>query len=245
MVPSFAEYEEVCNVYEMNTQYAFRSAELLRKDHGVLFLGHPNNPDGRYFDTDDLLAYAEHFPNTLLIVDESYIDFAPFLSSCVSGVPDRPNLVVVRSLTKVFALPGLRLGYVVAHPSVIRQLVKRVHSWNLNSLAYEAGLYLFARYDKLLPDISALLEESQCLQQDINRLEGYETLSSPMHYFLLRLKGARFAPQMKTFLAREHGLLVRDASTFRGLNRRYLRISTQTPDKNQLLLQALAQWTEH
>ncbi|MCY4419227.1 MAG: histidinol-phosphate transaminase [Cytophagales bacterium] len=243
-IPSFAEYEEISKSYNMVENFLGYHDQILKQENGVLFLGYPNNPDGKSFSQSQIFEYAKSFPQTLLIVDEAYIDFAPHLQTCIPGIPAFPNLIILRSLGKSFALPGLRMGYVIASPSVIARMTKHAPSWNLNSLAYATASYIFTHYEDMLPNISALLDESKSLQKAIHAIPGYRVSESPLHYFLVSLKKKESAQTLKTYLLKEHNLLIRDASTFRGLGSEYFRISTQTPQKNQQLLKALQAWEE-
>lgn len=109
-------------------------------------------------------------------------------------------------------------------------------------MAIEAGKYIFKNYKALYPDMATLLGYSSQLQQQIDTLDGFTVTSSNTNYFVVKLETTS-APLLKDYLAHTHQLLIRDASNFRGLSSHYIRIASQNPEKNELLIHALQQWS--
>ena len=159
--------------------------------------------------------------------------------SVISLVDMLPNLVVVRSLTKVFAIPGLRLGYIVANRNLVKLLWNIKMPWSVNALAAEAGCFIADNYQALLPDVSSLAQSCACLQNALCSVGGVEVTPSGTNYLLARLtKGS--AAQLKQYLVKQHGLLIRDASNFRGLSPAHFRVATQGEQKDSALVAAIA-----
>lgn len=146
-------------------------------------------------------------------------------------------------MTKRYAVPGLRLGYITAHEGLLSRL--RIHRmpWSVNQLAIEAGLYLL-EYDVPNPlNISAYLQETARLRNALEQTGGLEVWATETHFMLVHLRFGK-ASALKDYLANEHGILIRDASNFEGLDERFFRIATQTPEENDRLVQAIGQWFE-
>lgn len=112
--------------------------------------------------------------------------------------------------------------------------------WSVNTLAIEGGKYLIDNDSEQI-NIEEYLSESKRLQCKLANIQGLEVVSSPTHYFLCRLKDKK-ASDLKQWLIEKYGILIRDASNFRGLNEHYFRIATQSPDENEQLIKALKGW---
>lgn len=239
--PGFAEYEDACTIHDHTIR--FLSFEQLSGDspvHEDLFwIGNPNNPTGAI--VSDLEKLIGHNPNTIFVIDEAFIEFTLATSSLIPALHNYPNLIILRSLTKLFAIPGLRLGYIAAGSALIRQLASIKIPWSVNVLAQEAGCYLFEHYGEFQIPLPELLAEktrfSTALQQlSINIYPGHT------HFFLCETPRDS-AKELQTFLLEHEGLLIRNAANFRGLGDKHFRVATLSPDNNQLLINALKKWT--
>ena len=107
----------------------------------------------------------------------------------------------------------------------------------------EAGKWLLANKVRLIPDLKAYLQEAQRLQQNLSRLAGVECFDTQTNFFLCTIQ-PRTATELKEYLAREHGILIRDASNFRGLTPHHFRVAAQTPEENDALVAAIAQFIQ-
>ncbi|MCD8266047.1 MAG: aminotransferase class I/II-fold pyridoxal phosphate-dependent enzyme, partial [Prevotellaceae bacterium] len=150
-------------------------------------------------------------------------------------------LLLIHSFTKQFGIPGLRLGYVTGPETIVSRLKGQRMPWAVNQLAQDAGLYLLDhREDYRLP-VRMLTEERRRVAGELQRIEGFSVYPSDCHILLCRLTEGR-ASELKDWLAKRHGILIRDASNFEGLGQGHFRIAVQNPDENDLLLNALRQW---
>ena len=238
--PSFSEYEDACAMYRHRLDFA-ENTELLRKTEytqDVVWLCNPNNPDGKVFDPGFLKEIIECNKNTLFVLDEAYVDFVEENISLVESLNHHKNLIIIRSLTKRFVIPGLRLGYMMAAPEIIKELEKMIIPWRINMLAQKAGLHCLNNLDDF--DLPKLLKESKRLQNEINRIDGFSVEASNTSFFLVKSKWK--AAELKKVLAKKHGMLIRDASNFRGLGEYHFRIASQLPHQNNELIKALGQW---
>ena len=149
-----------------------------------------------------------------------------------------PNLIQIHSLTKTYCVPGLRLGYITANAELIRHLRSFMRPWSVSSLSIEAGKFLLQ--DNLFrcePD----LNEAQRLRDMLQQIDGVLTQETKTNFMLCQLEEGN-AARLKDYLAREHHMLIRNASNFRGLTQRHFRIAAQTPRENDALVAAIKQY---
>ncbi|WP_291858296.1 aminotransferase class I/II-fold pyridoxal phosphate-dependent enzyme [Marinilabilia sp.] len=241
--PSFSEYEDAC--LKSNHRMEFRHYTTF-KDAGysgidLVWICNPNNPDGHIYENEKLRKDIEDNPNVVFVVDEAYSDFLIMDISLETCLPECRNLVIVKSLTKSFAIPGLRLGYLLADTLIIDGLQNQVMPWRINALALEAGRFCLAQLNLDVTNISKHLQESRRLQNEINEVDGYNVIFSPTTFFLV--EGAFSAAILKEQLAQKSGILIRDASNFRGLSENCFRVSVQSPKENNQLIEVLKEWS--
>lgn len=237
-IPSFTEYEDACTLYNHRIQYVEHlDMEHIPEDIDLMFICNPNNPDGRIWDIGEIEVLLKNYPDMMLVVDESFIHFAPNAVSALSLLTAYPNLLVVKSMTKCYAIPGLRLGYMLGNPAIIEYIACLGQPWSVNALAIEAGKYLLENGANGLPDAMQLRGRQQEFAAQLAQIPGFRPLPSGTSFFLVETDYDTRA--LKKYLLQECGLLIRDASNFRGLNEHYFRINTLTDDKNRLLLDAL------
>ncbi|NOY97447.1 MAG: aminotransferase class I/II-fold pyridoxal phosphate-dependent enzyme [Chlorobi bacterium] len=242
-IPSFPEYEDACRMFGHMVDF-LSFDELDSANLGVyqtVWLGNPNNPNGALTGHSLLISLIQKNINTTFIVDEAYSDLAPGFETIIPALQDYGNLVVCRSLTKTFALPGLRLGYFISSKKYAGEFEKTLKPWAVNSLAIEAGKFIFENLQELIPDLAELTRLSQLLQQEINMLDNFEVYPSITCFFLVKMKTGD-AGELKQFLLHKHQILIRDASNFKSLSAQFFRISVQCEADNQLLVSGLADW---
>lgn len=243
--PTFGEYRRAAaalgaRVISANAQlppFKFDREEILKtareQQARLLFLCNPNNPSGQFLPDAELSALERALPpGCLLVLDEAYRAFVP---GAVRQHPFRENTILLRSMTKDFALAGIRLGYVLAHREVITRLRQFQPTWSVNSPAQAAGC--------------AALRELAYYQDTWQRLDGikteffsalaaagYQVLPTHVHFALMRTN--RPAGQLRAFLL-NRSMQVRDCASF-GLPQ-YLRICARLPEENRRLVEILAE----
>ena len=147
-------------------------------------------------------------------------------------------------MTKTYAIPGLRLGYILGDPGMIKRLQELKSPWSVNTLALEAGKYIFDYYQKLRLPLENLLQEKEFLVRELQKNPAIKVHASHTHFFLAET-GKGTAAGLKQFLLEGYGILIRDASNFRGLGEKHFRLATLSHEKNQLLIKALLEWNQH
>lgn len=200
---------------------------------GAVFLCNPNNPTGQLLPGEKLLRFVRGLPDALIILDEAYMAFTDRTSD-EPDLTEEPNVLIVRSMTKDFALAGLRLGYGLASPTIINSLKKVRPPWNVSSPAQRAGIAATA-CDGYVRRCNARMQK--CRSYLTGRLSkmGYRIIPTDTHFFLVRIGDA---PGFKNRLL-EKGFLVRDCSSF-GLPA-FVRISPRCMDDCRKLAQAIAE----
>ena len=114
VAPTFSEYEDACRIFNLKYQLISRN-EIKDNDADLVFICNPNNPDGAVFSKNELIQFLKVKPNTIFVIDEAYIEFTNATTSIIPLIEEYSNLIVVRSLTKTFTIPGLRLGLSLIH----------------------------------------------------------------------------------------------------------------------------------
>ncbi len=230
--PTFSEYEEACRVAGLRTfDYA------THPNHPVLWMCNPNNPTAKVCPLGVMRSLSEK--KRLVIVDQSYSEYTdkPLMSPCEAV--SRGNVIQIYSLTKTYAIPGLRIGYIVAAAKHIRLLRRYLRTWSVNALAIEAGKWLLTHNVKAVDDIVAYLREAQRLNNMLAQIEGITVFPTETNFMLCRIDVPITAARLKQRLALEHHILIRDASTFTGLDSQYFRVAAQRSDENDALVSAV------
>ena len=242
VVPTFAEYEDAARLNDHAVAFVTRR-ELLEQgaDAGAMvWLCNPNNPTGDIWNRATLLALVDRSPATTFVVDTSYAGFARAEPVRAADAARRENLLLVHSLTKQFAIPGLRLGYLTGSVAAVQAIARWSPPWSVNALAIAAGRFLLAMPT---PDfaLDAYLAEAERWRAALATVRDLRVLPSSTGFFLIEL-GRGTAAQLKAHLVDTYGLLIRDAANFRGLGARHARLATQTQPENDRLTEALRAW---
>jgi len=241
LTPSFSEYEDACSIFGHDLHFLpwTDALQLTRWTTEVVFICNPNNPTGKIFtDLEDRIKRNAH---CLFVIDEAFIEFTFESESLISIVEKYHNLIIMRSLTKAYAIPGLRLGYIVAQQELIEDLKKIKQPWTINTMALSAGEFIFDNFESIQLPLKQLLTDKADFLKQLESNEAIEIEHSATHFFLCKTL-VRNAGQLKAFLINNYGILIRDAGNFRSLTRQHFRIATLHPDKNSLLLNALNEW---
>ncbi|HAU38992.1 MAG TPA: threonine-phosphate decarboxylase [Phycisphaerales bacterium] len=247
-VPCYCDYARAAALAEMEVQavklgddFALDWPALGTELRGgeMVFLGQPNNPTGLLFDSLEFRRFADAHPSTLFVVDEAFADFVDGYRSLAQGI--QPNVVVLRSLTKFYAIPGLRLGFAVARPDLARTIRRHVPPWSVNTLAQAAGAAVLADEEYAEQTRICVAQRRQALVEELGTLPGLHVYPGQANYLLVRLD--RFhsdAASLANRLLMNDGIAIRVCENFEGLDRRFFRLAVRTEEENRRLLRALA-----
>lgn len=244
-VPSFSEYEDAAR--HAGHECIFieeRTAEIIAGvPADLVWLCNPNNPDGFVYSADMLLTLLRRFPERVFVIDEVYIDFAERAESLCCYVSELPNLIIVKSLTKKYTMPALRLGYLLCSTVLYQRLIAQKQPWSVNSLAVEAGKYVLNAPDCELQLIH-YKKECRSFFEMLSAVGGVEVADSDANFFLCRLKHGSVAV-LKEYLIDQHQMLIRDASNFRSLNNSFFRVCSLGSKADALFCEALRHWVSN
>lgn len=243
LTPAFAEYEDACRLHGHALHFlpwANLPAEALPASD-LLFICNPNNPTGSVLAAGVVASLLAANPGTVFVLDEAFIEFTTSIQSLIPLLARFDNLLIMRSLTKAYAIPGLRLGYVVASEALIARLTAGKAPWTVGALAAAAGHFIFENFAQVQPPTAQLLAERTTFAAQLAQAAGLVVEPSHTHYFVAELRRGT-AADLKRWLLARHGLLIRDAGNFRSLTPAYFRVSTQRPADNLLLINALREW---
>ncbi|MHC5673748.1 threonine-phosphate decarboxylase CobD [Nostoc sp.] len=218
--------------------------EVLTKDKGQrtkdkgLLLNNPHNPTGKLFSRDSILPYLEQF--ALVVVDEAFMDFVPpnEEQSLIPVVQEYANLVILRSLTKFYSLPGLRLGYAIAHPDCLAKWQLWRDPWPVNTLAAAAAIAALQDTEFQQQTWAWLPPARNQLFQGLAKIPGLQPQASAANFLLV--ESQKSTSQLQQQLLKHHQILIRDCLSFQELGDRFFRVAVRSHSDNQRLLTALS-----
>ena len=202
----------------------------------TVYLCNPNNPTGVLIEHDRLYQLCQSYPEVNFIIDESYLPFVINGEKSSMINTGLPNVIVLLSISKIFGIPGLRIGFIIAAPDQVNQFKRNLLPWNINSLAQEAVHYLAVH--KSMVDVFVQKTRMYCENQRHQFLAQFNTSPQIKLYhgktpfILIKLPPALAAHDVRQRLAKDM-LLVRNCHNFQGLSDRFLRISLKTPADNR------------
>ncbi|MEH1886315.1 threonine-phosphate decarboxylase CobD [Nostoc sp.] len=208
-----------------------------RNDKGLL-LNNPHNPTGKIFSRDSILPYLEQF--ALVVVDEAFMDFVPpdEEQSLIPVVQEYANLVILRSLTKFYSLPGLRLGYAIAHPDCLAKWQLWRDPWPVNTLAAAAAIAALQDTEFQQQTWAWLPPARNQLFQGLAKILGFQPQVSAANFLLV--ESQKSTSQLQQQLLKHHQILIRDCLSFKELGDRFFRVAVREESDNQRLLTALS-----
>jgi len=206
------------------------------KDQGLL-LNNPHNPTGKLFTRDAILPYLKEF--ALVVVDEAFMDFLhpSEQQSLIDVVQEYPNLVILRSLTKFYSIPGLRLGYAIAHPERLQKWQNWRDPWSVNSLAVAVAIAAVEDKEFQQQTWEWLPKAKNDLFTALADIPGLQPLEGAANFLLVESRHSVSELQHK--LLKHHQILIRDCLSFSELGDRYFRVAVRLESENQRLLQGI------
>ena len=244
-VPGFVDYERALKCWQ--AQYCFEELPKnnfknikqpfpFRPKCDVLWITNPHNPTGQLWDRESLEELIKKYK--LVICDEAFLSLAPNgeNESLIPLTKKFDNLIVIRSLTKLFSIPGLRLGYMISSSTICQNLNRLRDPWPVNSLAIQAGIKLLSNeeeYKKWIMQIHKWIDiEKKWLTDELKKISNIKVYESSTNFFLIKSKHSLI--NCINYLSRKK-ILIRECSSFRFLDNKWARISIQTHEKNKII----------
>ncbi|MFA6498706.1 MAG: aminotransferase class I/II-fold pyridoxal phosphate-dependent enzyme [Desulfurivibrionaceae bacterium] len=204
----------------------------------LVFLCNPNNPTGRVVASRELLDFILAHPASEFLIDESYLPFVNEPS--LAGFLLPTNLFLLCSSSKIYGIPGLRLGFLVANEEKMARFAARRKPWGVNRMAQVAGEYLLAHGDGYVQAVRDYLAQTRPgFVARLAVLPGVQVISGSANFILSRLTGLMTAAQLREGMLRQR-IMIRDCGNFTGLDGHYFRVSLQDAERNERCLDALA-----
>lgn len=254
--PGFSEYERAARSAGADIRYAMLDEKLdfnspMRdiivniKGSDLLFIGNPNNPTGTLYMLEDMELLIEHAENNgcFVVVDESFMDFIK-TSEAFSVLPlveKYHNLLVLHSLTKFYAIPGLRLGFAATDHEVLDPLYAAKDIWNVNSLAQAAGLA--ALDDKKYQRRSRTYTRTEInyLYEELCEFKQLKVYEPTVNFILVNIAETKLTATNLREKLLNYNIIIRNCANYPGLDENYVRFAVRTREENDALIDALAE----
>jgi L-threonine-O-3-phosphate decarboxylase/precorrin-6x reductase len=252
-VPSYTDYTTAAEQANVPVKHFFLSesdnfsltinnlSEQLN-ENDLVILGRPNNPTGTCLSFDKLEKLITDNPRVLFVIDESFIEFSDNEISIACALHE--NAVMIRSMTKFYCIPGLRLGYAIAPANLISKIKKRIIPWSINCIAERITQSLLANLSYQQQSREYVRKMRDELILHLKRLTGVTIFPSNTNFILIKLPDTITGLQIFDKLVK-NGIVIRQCSNFTGLSDQFIRIAVRTTLENQLLIDNLqAVWKE-
>jgi threonine-phosphate decarboxylase len=245
--PTYSDYRDACAMNQVTCDHLI----CWQPDHFVpdiqairdaaatadlVFFCNPNNPTGALVGRSEMDALCRSLPDTVFVIDESYLPFAPLPSAVTMITSDLPNVMVLNSMSKAFRIPGLRIGFVKAPPLLMDRLTPFALPWSVNSLAQTAVRWLMRHagpVDQFLSSTRDFIEAEKIrIEERVQQETGIRCFPSATSFILMRLPEGLAAPTVWRHMA-DHRILIRDCANFTGLSDAFIRISLKTEAENR------------
>ncbi len=241
--PTYTEYADACRMFNHMISYELTDEFDVLPDDRIYWICNPDNPTGNVILKPLITYLIKKHPRYLYVVDQSYADYTlqPMLQP--KELLDCYNVMLLYSLSKKYCIPGLRLGFITASPIIIDRLREIRQPWTVNTLAIEAGKWLMKNNLYVLPDMKEYIAEAQRLRNELQAIEGLMVMDTQTHYMLVNIDWTT-SFELKNWLIENHGILIRDASNFYGLDTHCFRVAAQTPEENDALISAIKEFKD-
>ena len=247
--PTFSEYEKAVKFFGGKTIH-FKSLNINKvlpeflaeiPKNGIVFFCNPNNPTGEILSKKSMqqIVLTAKKKSTLVFLDETFIELVPSSNlSIVKTIKSYENLFILRSFTKSFGLAGLRIGYGLGNKKIIEVLQRIKIPWNVNYIAQSAASAALCYSDFLEKSRENIKKENSFLMNSLSKFQWLSCFQSSTNFILIKTKINSKLLQTKLL---KKNILIRDCSTFCGLNENYIRIAIKNRNQNKLLLKALGE----
>ncbi len=249
VAPAYVDYAPACELAGIRVEYFILSPDReFRPDmqnlgaairaHDLVFIGRPNNPTGITTGAADLRELMRSHPLATFVIDEAFIDFCAPHTSLLPDLPE--NAVLLRSMTKFFAIPGLRLGLAAAPERLAGIMRKQVTPWSVNCLAQQVGIRALRDHGYAVRTRETTARLRQDLASALGRIPDLRVYPGTANFLLLRLTGtADDAAEVQRRLLKNDGIAIRTCGDYEGLDMSFLRVAVRNADENARLVQAL------
>ncbi|NJP39135.1 pyridoxal phosphate-dependent aminotransferase [Alkalicoccus luteus] len=249
--PAFSEYRRACAHYGIHVHTVDGAVERGISDRLVqavtetgadmLFLNRPHNPSGVTLAKRDVRQLLKDLPNTAIIVDEAFVDFLPEYEKLNDLLPQHDKLILLRSMTKMFAVPGLRCGFALSGETLAGIMRERQVPWSVNTISETLLKSMMEEEAFVRKTRFWLQDELQWIREQLP--QNFTMSDTSVNYYLLQDSLLSDHEPLLAFLA-ESGIAARHTYSFRGLDGRALRLAVRTRKDNRRLMEVLQKWAD-
>ena len=245
-LPSYMYYEYLLKQYGANPVYARWDLEdnVLDVDSifekitpktKMIFLCSPNNPTGTLIDKMDLVKIISNNPNILIVIDEAYFEYSEVTNKDLINEYD--NVFIIRTLSKVLGLAGMRIGYGLSCEEIIEYMHRIKPVFSLTRLSYVAAVNTFEDKSYIEKSIKDGIESRDYLIDELSKIDSLNVFPSKSNFILIGVKDTGYTAAEITREFMKKGIIVRDCTSFKGLDEYWIRISICTMEENKKFIQ--------
>ena len=247
-IPSYMYYEYLLKQYgakpvyakwdldenKLDTQSIFDS---ISKKTKMIFLCTPNNPTGTLIEKDVLRDIAGKNPDVLIVIDEAYFEYSEVTNKDLINEFD--NIFIIRTMSKVLGLAGMRIGYGLACDEIIEYMHRIKPVFSLTRLSFVAALNTFKDTQYITESIKKGIESRQYLYDEVSKIDGLNIFPSKSNFMLINVKNTGFTASELALELMKKGIIVRDCTSFKGLDEYWIRISICTLEEDEKFIKIL------
>ena len=249
--PTFGEYEEAALSVNSKISYFYLREEknwsideeineYINNDIDMVFICSPNNPTGTITNKETIINIAKKAKetNTVVVIDESFLDFVKEANkySAINLLEEYTNVFIIKSMTKLFAIPGIRIGYgICKNKDIVRKLKSVSVPWNINILAEKAAIYSLKEREYVNKTIAYIEEEKSYLYNELSKFSDIKAFMPSVNFIMFKLEKEI---DLKLELMKEN-IIIRSCSNYEGLNNTYYRVAVRKREENEKLIKVL------
>ena len=245
-LPSYMYYEYLLQQYGANPVYAKWDLdknvldidsifECISSKTKMIFLCSPNNPTGTLIEKADLVKIASENPDILIVIDEAYFEYSEVTNKGL--IDEYDNIFIIRTMSKVLGLAGMRIGYGLACEEIIEYMHRIKPVFSLTRLSYVAAVNTFKDKDYIEKSIKDGIESRDYLIDELSKIESLNVFPSKSNFILIGVKDTGYTAAEITREFMKRGIIVRDCTSFKGLDEYWIRISICTMDENKRFIE--------
>ena len=250
LAPCYVDYEKICRLNHIEVKFVYLreqnnfvldsidTIKMALDKSSIVFIGQPNNPTGTIIDPQKIRELATDNPDSIFIIDEAFADFVPGLPRMYENRPK--NVVVLLSLTKFYAIPGLRLGLLIGEKSLVKSIREHLPPWSINIISIIAAQKIFQDKKYIKNSQRYISWAREKLFNELESIPEITPFESKTNFILCKINIDKDAKHLKEKLIKKN-IIIRDCSNYRGLDTRFFRIAVKKHKQNIYLIDSLKQ----
>ncbi len=231
-IPVYAKWDLKENRLDVESIY-----ESITSKTKMIFLCTPNNPTGTLIDREVLSEIASKNPEILIVVDEAYFEYSEVTNRDLINEYD--NIFIIRTMSKVLGLAGMRIGYGLACEEIIEYMHRIKPVFSLTRLSFAAAINTFRDRDYIAKSIENGIQSRQYLYEETSKIDGLKVFPSKSNFMLINVKDTGFTASQLALELMKKGVIVRDCTSFKGLDEYWIRISICTLEEDEKFIRIL------